>query len=73
MKIEVLTGKIRCDMPNCKNMASIKVIKSGFLRSVGLNLCDECRQDLYNDLGRMIVPKSPENMLNKKIVKERVK
>ena len=59
---------IRCDMPNCKMMAKYKLNKTGFVKNAGLFLCKDCIKDIYETLGAHIVPKSPNNMLNKKIV-----
>ena len=59
--------KVRCDMPNCRNAATVRVEKVGFLRSAGLYLCDDCCKEVYETLAKRIVPKSPDNMLNKKI------
>lgn len=74
MKIVNLSRRLRCDMPNCKNIAEYKVEKEGFFRNVGICLCKECANDIYSSLAQMIVPKSPENMLNKKIkLKESVR
>jgi len=67
MNIKDVTIKVRCDMPNCKNMATVKVEKEGFFRNVGLFLCKECMEDLYKNLAQRLTPKSPSNMLNKKI------
>ncbi len=67
MIIKNVVRKVRCDMPNCKNIADFKVEKSGFFRSVGLNLCNCCINELYSEIGKIVVPKSPENIFNKKI------
>jgi len=67
MKTIELRSKARCEMPNCKNYASIKIIKEGFFRSAGLFLCNDCAKDLHLELSKRIVPKSPDNMLNKRI------
>ncbi len=67
MIIKDANKKVRCDMPNCKNVADIKLEKEGFFRAVGLYICRECMKDMYECLATKIVPKSPENMLNKKI------
>ena len=73
MNIQNVSYKVSCDMPNCKNEATIKIQKSGFFKSAGMYLCKECMNDLYVELGTRIVPKSIENMLNKKIVTKRTK
>ena len=67
MKIVDVNYKIKCDIPNCKEFASVKLEKSGFLKTAGFYLCKDCMQSLYRELGSRIVPKSPDNMLNKKI------
>lgn len=54
-------------MPNCKNFACIKIEKEGFFKNTGMFLCKECMEELYKQLALKIVPKSPSNMLNKKI------
>jgi len=73
MKLVDVSVKIRCDMPNCKNMSAYKIIKSGFLKNAGLFLCKDCLKDVYATIGEHIVPKSPSNMLNKKISNKREK
>ena len=67
MIIKDISVKVRCDMPNCRNTSSIKIEKEGFFRAVGLYLCDDCAKELYKLLGSKFTPKSPSNMLNKKI------
>lgn len=59
--------RIKCDMPNCKNIADTKIEKEGFFRAAGLHICKSCMKELYECLATKIVPKSPENMLNKKV------
>lgn len=71
MKLEETNVKIRCDIPNCKEMAKYKIIKPGFLKHAGLYLCKECMKELYSTLAMHMVPKSPNNMLNKKIVNKK--
>ncbi|MBE5738278.1 MAG: hypothetical protein E7354_00885 [Clostridiales bacterium] len=66
MKIEDVKSRIRCEMPNCKNIADIKIHKDGFVRSAGLFLCNDCMKSMYEELGKRIVPKSPISVFNKK-------
>ena len=40
MKIVNIEKRIRCEMPNCKNMAEIRVEKEGFFRSSGFCICN---------------------------------
>lgn len=67
MIIKDTNRKLRCDMPNCKNIADVIIEKSGFFRAVGLYICKDCMKEMYECLASRIVPKSPENMLNKRI------
>ena len=67
MKLIDINYKIKCDIPNCKNFASIKIEKTGFLKIAGLYLCKDCMNELYKELGSKLVPKSPENIFNKKV------
>ena len=48
-------------------MANYKIIKPGFLKNAGLFLCKDCIKEIYSTIGGYIIPKSPSNMLNKKI------
>ena len=73
MKLTDVNVKIRCDMPNCKDVAKYKLIKPGFLKNAGLFLCKDCLVDVYEVLATHVVPKSPSNMLNKKISNKKVK
>ena len=71
MNLQESNVKIRCDIPNCKEIAKFKLIKSGFLKNAGLYVCKDCLKELYETLATHIVPKSPNNMLNKKIVSKK--
>ena len=70
MNLQESSIKIKCDMPNCKQMAKFKLQKSGFMKNAGLFLCKDCVKEMYEALASNIVPKSPSNMLNKKITKK---
>ena len=72
MKLVDIGIKVRCDIPNCKNMAKYKLIKTGFLKNAGLLLCKDCLSDVYETIGSNIIPKSPSNMLNKKITNKKM-
>lgn len=73
MKIQDIKYRIVCDIPNCKNVGVIKIEKSGFFKNSGLHLCKDCMNELYEELGKRLIPKSIDNMLNKKIVTKRTK
>ena len=67
MKLVESNIKIRCEIPNCRNLAQYKLERAGFVKNAGLFLCKTCVNEMYSALGECIVPKSPNNMLNKKI------
>lgn len=71
MKLLETEIKIRCDMPNCKELAKYKLNKPGFVKNAGLFLCKDCVKEMYMALSEHIVPKSPSNMLNKRIVSKK--
>lgn len=73
MKLIECDVKIRCDMPNCRNMAKYKLNKAGFVKNAGLFFCKECVKEMYDTLSQHIIPKSPSNVLNKKVVNSKSK
>jgi hypothetical protein len=73
MKVVDVNVKVRCDIPNCKETAKYKIIKTGFLKNAGLMICKDCMMEMYTTLGEHIVPKSPSNMLNRKITNKKLK
>lgn len=57
---------IKCDTMGCKNRATYKIVVKKSLMFSGIYLCDECAKNVYTDLGKLFVPKSPTNVLKKK-------
>ena len=47
MTISEVNRSVRCDIPNCKNFAKIKIQKPGFVMIAGLYLCDDCAKEMY--------------------------
>lgn len=66
MKLEEVTYKVKCDMPGCKNVSSYMIVGKHFILSQNMYLCKDCLQQLYSTIGKLIVPKSPKNVLNNK-------
>ncbi len=57
---------IKCDVPGCKNKADY-MIKSRKIFGIGdMYFCRECLESLYDEIGKIVTPKSPNN-INKKI------
>ena len=63
MKIIIQTNKVKCDIGKCKNTARYSIAPKGVSPSQYVNLCEDCAEDIYNSIGRHLVPKSPKNML----------
>ena len=63
MKIIIQTNKIKCDIGKCKNSARYSIAPEGVSSSQYVNICEECAEDIYNSIGKYLVPKSPKNML----------
>ncbi len=70
MEVTKLNVKARCDMHLCRGPAIYKVAGVKGFGGSGLYLCSNCLTELYEALGRVIVPKSPDNLI-KKAVKRR--
>ncbi len=66
MTIEQVPYKAKCDMPGCKNVSSYVIRNKRFLASQNMYLCKDCMHELYSQIAKLIVPKSPKNILNKK-------
>ncbi|MGN0796448.1 MAG: hypothetical protein ACI4MT_05805 [Christensenellales bacterium] len=64
MTIEKISGSVKCDMASCKNKA-VYSVDSKVSLSQNVNLCESCARSLYEALGRIFVPKSPQNMMLK--------
>jgi len=77
MELIKLNVKARCDMGLCKNIAEYSISSSGAKAHLpwrreagGTYICRECLNELYAAIGRVLVPKSPDNII-KKAVKRR--
>ncbi len=66
MQVKKLGVKTKCEMPTCKNNASYQFVAQGGDSRNSLNLCEDCVKELYKQIGKLITPKSPKNVLNKK-------
>ena len=74
MELIKLNVKARCDMHLCPNLAEYRIAAArGGIRifgNAGLYLCGDCLKELYQAIGKVLVPKSPDNLI-KKAVKRR--
>ena len=56
--------KLKCDISGCNMIADYVIeYKKGF-RANGLYVCKDCMKNMYESMGKFIVPKSPVNILN---------
>lgn len=71
MEIKKLNHIIRCDMSMCKNEAVYSIGKKNSMLKRQINLCEDCAIELYSELGKLITPKSPVNIISKKVISSR--
>ena len=55
MEIKSCNYKTKCDMGGCKNLADFSVVRHE--KSI-LNICKNCKDELYDVLGKITTPKS---------------
>lgn len=65
MKIVKSNTVVKCDIPNCRNIANYIITESGIDERNQINICEDCAKELHDILSRTIVPKSPENIIKK--------
>ena len=56
--------KVKCDISGCGNIADFVIEYKKGHRSSGLYVCNDCMRDIYQSIGKQIVPKSPVNIMN---------
>ena len=72
MELTKLSVNARCDMHLCPRFAAYRIqtgrgIVARFMGGGGLYLCPECLRELYETIGKELVPKSPDNLIKKAI------
>lgn len=65
MRIEKSNTIVKCDIPGCVNFASHRITDSGIDERNQINICDECMKDMHLLLSKILIPKSPENLVKK--------
>lgn len=64
--MEVRVDKVRgqCCVSGCKNNGKYEIV---FKRPLlgGLVLCESCLRGMYSEIGKVLIPKSPENIIKK--------
>ena len=60
MELQRCDKKILCDFYGCKNFATYTVkTKKAFLIKQ-MNFCEECLKEMYESIGKIIIPKAIE-------------
>ena len=74
MELMKLSVKARCDMGLCKNLAAYSIASGGQKAHLpwrreagGTYICQECLEKLYAAIGKVLVPKSPDNVIKKAV------
>jgi len=73
MEIKKINHIIRCDMGMCRKEAAYSIGAKNTLLKRQINICKDCARELYEELGKLFTPKSPENIIKKKSSEERIK
>lgn len=66
MQVSKTGVKTKCEMSMCKREAVYQFCLDNGDKRNSLNLCENCVKELYGQIGKILTPKSPKNMLNKK-------
>lgn len=70
MEIEKLKTKVKCDASGCGNLGEYKIINKRLVFNGNFYFCYSCLNELYNLIGGVITPKSPNPIFKKKGVKK---
>ncbi len=66
IEIEKVKHIKKCCQDNCKNIATVCVTyKNIFKRK--FCLCKDCLNKMYKNIGKFVTPKSPQNVIVKKL------
>lgn len=66
MEIKKQQLKLKCDIPGCRNLSEFIIQNKNIFGSSKICFCDNCFKEIYEFYAKIITPKSPVNMLNKK-------
>ena len=69
MKIEIIEPKVKCDASGCSNLSEYRIANKKFVFCGNYYFCKTCLSDLYQQVGSLIIPKSPQPIFKKKGVK----
>ena len=67
MEIKKCEIPIKCDVNGCNNTAKYTLQFKKRVLASNMYFCENCLKELYCDLGKIFVPKSPQNFMKKKI------
>lgn len=73
MELERTEVKIVCDIPGCMNYADYTLKLRKFWNLGNTNFCKSCLTKMHSEVGKVITPKSPQNILKtlKNVKKEK--
>ncbi len=67
--IEKLKNIKKCDQDECKNIATICLTYKNIFKH-RFCLCKDCLNKMYKNIGKFVTPKSPKNLIIKKLKEE---
>ena len=66
MRIEKIAQSVKCDIASCGKTA-VYTVHGGAGLARNINLCEQCARELYKELSKLFVPKSPQNVVAKAV------
>lgn len=69
MKIEKVEPKVKCDASGCNALGEFRIVNKRLVFYGSYYFCKDCLNELYELVGSMVVPKSPQPIFKKKGVK----
>lgn len=63
--MEVKVDGVKGKCVGCKADAKYEIVLKKSLLG-GVYLCENCMREIYSEIGKILVPKSPENIIKKK-------
>lgn len=67
--IEKINHIKKCDQDNCTNIATVSVGYKNIFKHK-FCLCKDCLNKMYKNIGKFVTPKSPKNIIIKKLKEE---
>ena len=65
MNIEQTKVKIRCSVSGCNEQSKYTIVNKKFVFDGSVYLCENCINELYGEIGKLMVPKNVKPIYKK--------